>query len=369
MKERRLTAAVLTRFRQELLRRERSAPTIEKYLHDVRTFAVWLDGREVTPEAVLAWKRELVDQFKPGTVNGKLAAVNALFAFAGWPDCQARSLKVQRRAFRDNARELTKEEFYRLVATAERLGKDRLALLFEAIGSTGVRVSEVKYFTVEAARLGRAEIALKGKIRTILLPGKLCRKLLYLFFHLAKHFKGAGVGLRQILDMMQFQKAYGGHIQWDTVRRAVEGLHSEALYGDVDAIGLCFGFTPHKLFPESHPEALLADSLDGGVYGRNSPTRNYSFNVTSSALSRNSGKGNLFWLLFPPASHIIAGWPELKDHPKRLPIVWVKRIFRFLFVRRGGKVSLSALRKGKERVSLLRLYGLLPGDRSRQKER
>ena len=178
MKERKLTAAVLTRFRQELLRRERSAPTIEKYLHDVRTFAVWLDGREVTPEAVLAWKRELVDQFKPGTVNGKLAAVNALFAFAGWPDCQARSLKVQRRAFRDNARELTKEEFYRLVATAERLGKDRLALLFEAIGSTGVRVSEVKYFTVEAVRLGRAEIALKGKIRTILLPGKLCRKLL-----------------------------------------------------------------------------------------------------------------------------------------------------------------------------------------------
>ena len=178
MKERRLTASVLNRFRQELLRRERSAPTIEKYLHDVRTFAVWLDGREVTPEAVLAWKRELVDQFKPGTVNGKLAAVNALFAFAGWPDCQARSLKVQRRAFRDNARELTKEEFYRLVATAERLGKDRLALLFEAIGSTGVRVSEVKYFTVEAARLGRAEIALKGKIRTILLPGKLCRKLL-----------------------------------------------------------------------------------------------------------------------------------------------------------------------------------------------
>ena len=68
-------------------------------------------------------------------------------------------------------------------------------------------------------------------------------------------------------------------------------------------------------------------------------------------------------------SHIIAGWPELKNHPKRLPIVWVKRIFRFLFVRRGGKVSLSALRKGKERISLLRLYGLLPGDGKRQKER
>ena len=227
MKERRLTAAVLTRFRQELLRRERSAPTIEKYLHDVRTFAVWLDGREVTPEAVLAWKRELVDQFKPGTVNGKLAAVNALFAFAGWPDCQARSLKVQRRAFRDNARELTKEEFYRLVATAERLGKDRLALLFEAIGSTGVRVSEVKYFTVEAARLGRAEIALKGKIRTILLPGKLCRKL---------------------LKYARKQKIASGEI---FLTRSGKPINRKQIWAEMKALCKQAGVEPGKVFPHN----------------------------------------------------------------------------------------------------------------------
>ena len=227
MKERRLTAAVLTRFRQELLRRERSAPTIEKYLHDVRTFAVWLDGREVTPEAVLAWKRELVDQFKPGTVNGKLAAVNALFAFAGWPDCQARSLKVQRRAFRDNARELTKEEFYRLVATAERLGKARLALLFEAIGSTGVRVSEVKYFTVEAARLGRAEIALKGKIRTILLPGKLCRKL---------------------LKYARKQKIASGEI---FLTRSGKPINRKQIWAEMKALCKQAGVAPGKVFPHN----------------------------------------------------------------------------------------------------------------------
>ena len=227
MKERKLTASVLNRFRQELLRRERSAPTIEKYLHDVRTFAVWLDGREVTPEAVLAWKRELVDQFKPGTVNGKLAAVNALFAFAGWPDCQARSLKVQRRAFRDNARELTKEEFYRLVATAERLGKDRLALLFEAIGSTGVRVSEVKYFTVEAARLGRAEIALKGKIRTILLPGKLCRKL---------------------LKYARKQKIASGEI---FLTRSGKPINRKQIWAEMKALCKQAGVEPGKVFPHN----------------------------------------------------------------------------------------------------------------------
>ena len=178
MIERKLTVKILNAFREELIRRERSAATVEKYMHDVRSFAVWLREQEITPELVLQWKKELTEEFKPGTVNGKLAALNALFSFAGWSDCRVRSLRLQRRAFRDDARELNRNEFYRLVNTATRLGKERLALLLEAIGGTGVRVSEVQYFTVEAARMGRTEIALKGKIRTILLPGKLCKKLL-----------------------------------------------------------------------------------------------------------------------------------------------------------------------------------------------
>ncbi|HIR54749.1 MAG TPA: tyrosine-type recombinase/integrase, partial [Candidatus Scatomorpha intestinigallinarum] len=42
----------------------------------------------------------------------------------------------------------------------------------------GIRVSELGYITVEAAKRRRAEISLKGKVRVILLPGKLSRKLL-----------------------------------------------------------------------------------------------------------------------------------------------------------------------------------------------
>ena len=87
-------------------------------------------------------------------------------------------LKVQRRLFRDAGRELTRPEYERLLETAKERGQDRLVLLMEAICATGIRVSEVRYITVEAAQRGRAEISLKGKIRTILLPRKLCRKLL-----------------------------------------------------------------------------------------------------------------------------------------------------------------------------------------------
>ena len=87
-------------------------------------------------------------------------------------------LRIQRRLFRDDSRELTRPEYLRLLETARTQGRERLALLLETICGTGIRVSEVRYVTVEAVYRGRAEISLKGKIRTILLPGKLCRKLL-----------------------------------------------------------------------------------------------------------------------------------------------------------------------------------------------
>ena len=177
MENRILSAAGLTAFRRALIRRVKSPATVAKYLHDARAFAAWAGGAPVTPEKVSGWKKELSAIHKPATVNGKLAAVNALFSFLRWEECRVRALKVQRRAFREDARELTRAEFRRLVQAALRQGKTRLALLLETLGATGVRVSETQYITVEAARLGMAEIALKGKIRTVLLPGKLCRKL------------------------------------------------------------------------------------------------------------------------------------------------------------------------------------------------
>ena len=133
----------------------------------------------MTAELAAAWREYLTAQgYAPVTVNAALSALNGLFRFLGWEECRVKFLKIQRRVFREEGRELTRPEYDRLLAAARSLGRDRLALLMEAICSTGVRVSEVKYLTVEAARAGRAEVRLKGKIRTILLPGKLCRKLL-----------------------------------------------------------------------------------------------------------------------------------------------------------------------------------------------
>lgn len=179
MEDFKLTAERIAAYGRYLKQEERTPATLEKYLRDVRAFALWLDGEAVTKEAVTGWKeRLLVERRAPSTVNAALSALNGLFRFLGWEGCRARFVKVQRRLFRDPARELTRPDYERLTATARKLGKERLALVMETICATGVRVSELCYLTVEAVQRGRAEISLKGKIRTILLPTKLRRKLL-----------------------------------------------------------------------------------------------------------------------------------------------------------------------------------------------
>jgi len=175
---------ILTEERQRdfacyLEKEEHEKSTIEKYTRNVRFFAKWLDGRCVTKEAVAEWKEDLqARQYSPSTVNSKLSALNRFLSFAHLEQCRVKFLHIQRPLFREDSRDLLREEYERLLKAAGRIGNKRLELVMETIGSTGIRVSELAYITMEAVKRGRTTIKLKGKIRVILLPEKLCRKLL-----------------------------------------------------------------------------------------------------------------------------------------------------------------------------------------------
>lgn len=174
-----ITQEHIEQYAEHLWREEHAETTIAKYLHDLEKFAAWLNGLPATKEQVLGWKEQLCQLGRSArTVNGVLSSLNGFFAFMMWEGLQTKLLKVQRQMFRDSSRDLTREEYFRLVNAAQQRGEQRLAMLLETICGTGIRVSEVRYITVEAARNGRADIALKGKIRTILIPSKLARKLL-----------------------------------------------------------------------------------------------------------------------------------------------------------------------------------------------
>ena len=173
-----MTREAVEAFAAQLTEEERSRATIEKYLRDVRQFAQWLMGRPVTKRAVAAWKEALLTQgCACATVNGKLTALDRFLCWQGWNECRVKHLKLQRKLFREPERELSQTEYERLVETAFARGASRTGILMETLCATGIRVSELKFITVEAVRQGKAEISLKGKIRTILIPGKLCRKL------------------------------------------------------------------------------------------------------------------------------------------------------------------------------------------------
>ena len=174
-----ITEQTIDGFRQWIASEERQSGTIEKYLRDVRELMAYLNGAEITKEGVSAWKEYLLAEksLMPVTINSKIAAADTYCRFAGI-DFRVKYLKVQKRLFNADKKNLGKDEYLRLIDTAKQAGKIRLALIMETIGATGIRVSELKYITVDAIRNGAARVHLKGKVRTILLPGKLCQKLL-----------------------------------------------------------------------------------------------------------------------------------------------------------------------------------------------
>ena len=173
-----LTEQAFDQFEDYLRHDEREESTIEAYLRSLTRFSEWADGRAVTKELAMEWKSALAAAgYRPISVNAMLAAVNKFFTCMGREDCKVKYLKLQRQMFRKSEKDLSKEEYQRLVQAAHEKGDLRMELILETICATGIRVGELKYITVEAVRAGVAEIALKGKIRTILLPHRLCRKL------------------------------------------------------------------------------------------------------------------------------------------------------------------------------------------------
>lgn len=172
-----LSVTSIKEFASYLRREEKSAATQDKYLRDVRSFFAYADSSEITKELVVEWKKNLVKQgYAVRSVNSMLASINSFLDFLGLSACKAKNIRTQRQTYCTEDKELTKAEYLRLLETSKR--NQQLNLVIQTICGTGIRVSELQYFTVEAVRQGEIVIDCKGKTRTILVPGKLKNMLL-----------------------------------------------------------------------------------------------------------------------------------------------------------------------------------------------
>lgn len=167
-----ITNEMLKEFGGYLKEQERSERTIEKYIRDVRRFSEFVGSEELSKPIVLRFKENLRGEMSPISANSVIAAINCFLKFMGLSELCVRAFKLQRRLF-SVRNELTAEEYKRLVKAAMNAQNERLALIIQAICSTGIRISELRFITVEAVKTGRAEVSCKGKFRVIFLPDKL----------------------------------------------------------------------------------------------------------------------------------------------------------------------------------------------------
>lgn len=164
-------------FLNYLCREEKSTATQEKYLRDVQRFFVYADGNEISKELIIAWKKDLIESgYAVRSINSMLASVNSLLDFLELSACKVKNIRTQQQTYCAEDRELTKAEYLRLLAASKK--NEQLNFVIQTICGTGIRVSELRYFTVEAIKHGEVTVDCKNKTRTILVPGKLRNILL-----------------------------------------------------------------------------------------------------------------------------------------------------------------------------------------------
>ena len=243
MKHQKLQESMIPPYETALQEAEKSAATMEKYLHHVRQFVAHDAGRRIDKALVLEYKTRLGKLYAPSSANAALAAVNGFLRFWGFESCCVRPFKVQKKLYCPEEKELTREEYVRLVKAAKEKSSERLALLLEAICATGIRVSELQFITVEAVSQGEAIVTCKGKTRTVFLPAALQKKL-------RRYIQG--------------QKIQSGSV---FITRTGKPMNRSNIWREMKALCERANVAPSKVFPHSlrHLFARTFYSIDHDV--------------------------------------------------------------------------------------------------------
>lgn len=253
-----LTEAMLISFENQLCLEEKSTLTINKYLHDIRYFMSFAQGKDINKLLLLSYKDALSKDFAVSSANSMIAALNSFFRYLGWIDCCLKQFKIQRKIYCSVNSELTKPEYLRLVAAAEEKGQEQLSLILQTICGTGIRIGELKHITVEAAYAGEAIVTGKNKTRTVFIVRALRKKLI------------AFAKKLNITSGSIFITKTGNPISRSCVWREMKGLCELA------------GVTPEKVFPHNlrHLFARIFYGLEKDIAQLADVLGHFSINTT-----------------------------------------------------------------------------------------
>ena len=227
MKRRKMNTECLEEFKAYLENEERSAATVEKYIRDVKRFVDYISAKKLCKQSVLEYKSMLGNAYAVASANSMIAATNCFLRFCGWHELCVKQFKMQRKVYCSEEKELTRAEYLRLLDAANKKRNERLNLIIQTICSTGIRVSELEYITVEAVERGEAVVNCKGKNRRIFIVPELRKKLIR--YTKEQRIKGGRV----------FVTRNGKPISRNNVWREMKSLCKEA------------NVSPSKVFPHN----------------------------------------------------------------------------------------------------------------------
>ncbi len=227
MEQKTISEAAITTFKEHLILEERSTATVEKYIRDLKAFAEFIGGAEMTKETVISYKRQLQEKYKARSVNSVLASLNCFFGFLGRYELKVKAIKLQKQIYRSEEKELTRIEYERLCRAAKSNKNERLNMILQTICGTGIRVSELQFITVEAVRQGTATVHCKNKTRTVFIVRELQQKLI-------RYAKRVG-----ITSGMLFVTRTGRAISRTNIWREMKSLCKQA------------NVNPQKVFPHN----------------------------------------------------------------------------------------------------------------------
>ena len=121
---------------------------------------------------LLSYKEFLCQNYKSGTVNLRIIAINRYLSFIGKKNSSLKSVKVQQRSFLENV--ITQNDYEILKTELKKNGQEKWYFVVRFLGSTGVRISELLLLRAEDVLCGHADICSKGKkTRRIYIPAEL----------------------------------------------------------------------------------------------------------------------------------------------------------------------------------------------------
>ena len=166
-----------SQFITDLRLNEKSKKTLLKYQRDVQKFIDFIpDDLEITKEHILEYKDHLCDgRYLTSSINNYLTILNTFLKWCGQGDLRVREIKTQQQSSLSNV--VSEADAKRLLRFAKKRGREDLYLIMKIILTTGIRINELEWFTVENLKRYHFSVNNKGKERDIILTQELTREL------------------------------------------------------------------------------------------------------------------------------------------------------------------------------------------------